>query len=522
MDTVKEIQCQQCGAISSVPLGGLNRLPCNYVAKRRVKEALIRLGRDLHSTVWCALCFNDTAAIACCLICNLNLCTFCKEAHSRQRSTSAHDVRYLNDLRTNYQQSEQELTAAVSGGTTSSDHQHNSSMMSRSGGRTMKCSIHPTHDLKLFCVTCLQVACSNCTILLHRGHKCEPIVKAAKVYGKIVRTSLDRTRPLIDYAGDAIAKLNGHARRVNQRADCVQSDVDRFLGEYVAALDVHQRTLHTQIGRAREAKLQTIREQQADLQRRCADARTAIQFSDDLLEAAGNNGAEVLPFVGVLLKRFEQCQRARAHFDPQLNEQSLAFRAEIRAPTTQEQHNIPLFGIITTQTAEPKLCTVAAEGLQQLRIHRKAEVVMTARDVEDKALCHGGLQVDVVVKYRDASQRSVAVKVADRRDGTYVMAFVPDAAGAMVMSVQVLGRPVRGSPFAMCARTLRPHSGVFHCCAFCSSRGAKTATCACGSLMPGGYRGCGHGHEGHPGRRHWSCCASDLETSECSATNAFR
>lgn len=505
-----------------MPLGGLNRLPSNYVIKRRVKEALHRLGGDLHTTVWCALCCNDTLAIACCLICNQNLCTFCKEAHGRQRSTAPHDVRYLNDLRANYQQQEQETAAAMAGGWTASTMVGlgRRGTAASAANRTPKCAVHPTHDLKLFCVQCCQVACSNCTVLLHRNHRCEPIFKAAKVYVKMVRTALDRTRPLTDYATEAIAKLASHTKRVNRRADAVQSDVERFLGEYLAALDVHRSTLLKQIGRAREAKLQTIREQQADLVQRCADAGAAVQFADELL-LPDSTDAEILAFAGVLMQRFEQCQRSRAFLEPQLCD-SLAFRPEIRAPATTEQHNIPLFGIITTQTAMPKLCTVAADGLQQLRVHRKCEVVMQSRDVEDRPLCHGGLHVEVLVKYRDATQRQLPVQVADRRDGTYVLAFVPDAAGAMVMSVQLLGKPVKGSPFAMCARTLRPHSGIFHCCTFCSSRASKgAAACACGSQMPG-YRGCGHGHDGHPGRRHWSCCASDLETSECSATNAFR
>ncbi|KAF4525657.1 hypothetical protein B566_EDAN001257 [Ephemera danica] len=71
-------------------------------------------------------------------------------------------------------------------------------------------------------------------------------------------------------------------------------------------------------------------------------------------------------------------------------------------------------------------------------------------------------------------------------------------------------------------RPLRPHSGIFHCCTFCSSNGNKEISCGCGGKMPelmmavpGGYRGCGHGHTGHPGRRHWSCCGSVLESSEC-------
>lgn len=34
----------------------------------------------------------------------------------------------------------------------------------------------------------------------------------------------------------------------------------------------------------------------------------------------------------------------------------------------------------------------------------------------------------------------------------------------------------------------------------------------------GGYLGCGHGHKGHPGRPHWSCCGKFTEKSECTWT----
>ncbi|XP_015590876.1 tripartite motif-containing protein 45 isoform X2 [Cephus cinctus] len=59
------------------------------------------------------------------------------------------------------------------------------------------------------------------------------------------------------------------------------------------------------------------------------------------------------------------------------------------------------------------------------------------------------------------------------------------------------------------------HTGVYHCCTFCSSGGRKEATCACGGRMPGGYKGCGHGHPGHPGANHWSCCGSTQWQSCC-------
>ena len=61
----------------------------------------------------------------------------------------------------------------------------------------------------------------------------------------------------------------------------------------------------------------------------------------------------------------------------------------------------------------------------------------------------------------------------------------------------------------------KKHGGKFHCCTWCSTGGKKNETCGCGSRMPGGYSGCGHGHPGHPGCKHWSCCGSTVENSDC-------
>nr|CAD7264667.1 unnamed protein product [Timema shepardi] len=159
-------------------------------------------------------------------------------------------------------------------------------------------------------------------------------------------------------------------------------------------------------------------------------------------------------------------------------------------------------------------------GLQNCRQHRKSEVVLLTRDADNQPLCHGGEKVTAELRYRDVSRRQLPVHVLDRRDGSYLVWFVPDTPGNLSLSVSVNGHFVKGSPFHVCVRTLRPHRGTFHCCSFCSSGGSKEATCGCGGSMPGGYKGCGHGHSGHPGRRHWSCCGNLLENSECGRCNS--
>lgn len=151
--------------------------------------------------------------------------------------------------------------------------------------------------------------------------------------------------------------------------------------------------------------------------------------------------------------------------------------------------------------------------MDNLRVRRKTEIILETRDVSDNKLSHGGLSVEAELLYRDASimYRPLSVFIQDLRDGTYRIAFTPDTPGKFALNLTIDGQHIKNSPFPVTVRQIRPHRGVYHCCNFCSG---ALGSCGCGGIMPGRI-GCGHGHDGHPGRRHWSCCGNVLENSEC-------
>lgn len=136
-----------------------------------------------------------------------------------------------------------------------------------------------------------------------------------------------------------------------------------------------------------------------------------------------------------------------------------------------------------------------------LRVHKRAELLLQTRDDQEREMCHGCANVEVNVFYRDVTFKTLAVNVSDKRDGTYIISFIPDTAGLIQVSIMVNGKPIKNSPFTVRARNLKPHSGIFHCCSFCSSNGKKV--CACNGVMEiDGVRKegvCGHGHDFWPG-----------------------
>lgn len=129
----------------------------------------------------------------------MNLCDICHEAHLRQRWTSKHELIGHVDGRNRLIKNEKLDSNLI-----------------------IKCFIHPAQDLKLYCTSCDQVACHNCTILLHKGHKFESIEKASQYIIKSFQESFERNRKYSEFVNGSITKLDGSISKINAKADVVQ------------------------------------------------------------------------------------------------------------------------------------------------------------------------------------------------------------------------------------------------------------------------------------------------------------
>lgn len=76
-------------------------------------------------------------------------------------------------------------------------------------------------------------------------------------------------------------------------------------------------------------------------------------------------------------------------------------------------------------------------------MNKRVELVLIARDRDNKQLCHGGLTLQVELKYADFAGRPLDHQATDKRDGSYQIVFTPDAAGTIRLSVCIAGKPIR-------------------------------------------------------------------------------
>ncbi|KAG5892126.1 hypothetical protein JTB14_032348 [Gonioctena quinquepunctata] len=448
----KGIRCPSCGLRTEVPPDGIASFPPNYPLQHKIVLAAMN---SSATHLLCDLCSSDISAIARCMDCAISFCGQCEEIHLRQKSFAEHQVLSLEEAR------ERGITKVR---------------------KQIMCMSHPELELTIFCSSCYQVICRDCIATSHRDHVCEPVSRAAKIHFAKLRQAADRAKAVVEESAFAAGKLSATSKKLEAQCCRVQTEVEKFIEEYMRSVEEHKMRLLEQIKQVREDKLHSISEEHQKLQQRIKDARDIAYFLEDLL----NDGSEVeiLSFLNPVISKIEKCNNLEKHQDLKVSGSLQFLREEaVKCPINL----FTVYGALTTQNVSPGHCQLNVEGLQSLRVGKRVEVTLETRDVDDSPIERGGEEIICEIRHRDAGvSRSLAVRVKDRRDGTYGVSFVPDVAGKLFLSISIRGQPINGSPFTFTVRTIRQHTGTFHCCTFCSSGGSKEATCSCEGKMPGG------------------------------------
>lgn len=471
------ILCPVCDSQVDLPMGGVKDLTIDHLAVNDVMlESLHGEGQGLV----CDLC-SEREVEKWCQTCKANLCHFCCQAHRRQKKTTCHIMVDLKDLK-GYSRV----------------------------GKPIPCPDHPAEELRLFCELCDQPVCRDCVVGEHREHPYDFTSNVIHKHGDTMRQLLRDTQPHVQALEEALVQIQGVSSSLREHVEAVATDIWTFSEGYIKAIEEHRDRLLKQLEGIRAQKESSLQLQKAQLEQLLADLRTGVEFTEHLLTSGSD--LEILITKGMVMERLTKLNKVEYSAHPGVNSK-ISFSPHEKAGQCR---GYEVYGAISTKEVDPTKCVLEGEDLHRAREKQTASFTLLCKDTAGQIMGRGGDNIQVTVTPKDKKDSPVTTVVQDNKDGTYFVSYTPKEPGLYTVLVCVKEQHVKGSPFTVNVRRRhRLHSGVFHCCSFCSSGGQKTARCACGGTIPGGYLGCGHGHKGHPGRPHWSCCGKFAEKSEC-------
>lgn len=89
--------------------------------------------------------------------------------------------------------------------------------------------------------------CQYCASATHKDHSCETASKAAKSFVTDLRLAVDKAKLAAENSAVMLARLQAASKRVEMKCSQVHTDVERFMVEYIKAIDQHRRNLYEQV-----------------------------------------------------------------------------------------------------------------------------------------------------------------------------------------------------------------------------------------------------------------------------------
>ena len=367
------------------------------------------------NSVTCEQCDSGDSAGSRCMNCRVFMCKFCETAHRRMNTFKGHQILSLAEVQ---------------------------KLGPKALVKPAFCGKHAGEALKLFCETCQETICRDCTIIDHREHKYNFIADVSERERKSVQPILRETKTKERAVEGGLIAVKAREFRIKDRVAEVNKEVDVFFDEQVKALENMRRKLKSEVEDQGKVKLNELGSQREALTLSLAQLKSGVEFAERAL--AEGNDTELLTMKQPLVERLSQlnalqyqCKPCKSdYFALQMNKTVLDIGKMVtllHEPVDPTKYVLSMVG--------------GEEGiLYQTLAGQPVDFSLVIKDepAGSKPLASRIVRASVTHS-RDANlHQELPVEFLDGR--SYSFSYVPDTEGVCTLSVTVEEVNVCGSP----------------------------------------------------------------------------
>ena len=230
------LSCPTCRTPTELPEAGVAGFPVAFLINNlsEVYSLLKKVSGDQH--VSCDNC-KKSDATGYCKQCTKFLCVECLSVHNKWAPCIDHVVISLDEVtRTAFQ------------------------LPSINPEVTMNCSSHD-QPLKIYCETCDELICSDCTVRIHKGHEYDLVNDTYDKHRQAIESSLEPVREQIVVVTEAIATLTQREEEITHQGETVKEEIHFMIKQIIDHLLQSERKLTEDVDLALRHKLSMLSQQ---------------------------------------------------------------------------------------------------------------------------------------------------------------------------------------------------------------------------------------------------------------------
>ena len=366
----------------------------------------------------CELCNSGDAGVSRCTNCSVFMCEFCVTAHKRIITFKGHKILSLEEVK---------------------------AVGTEALVKPAFCEKHNGETLKLFCQTCQETICRDCTIVDHREHMYDFIADVAVKERDVVQSVLQQTKVKQRAIAEGLRAVQTKKNCVEKKVAEVNKQVDCFFDEQVKALEYYRANLKHEATMQGEQKVKHLESQAETLSLLLAQLMSSIEFADRAI--ADGDDVKLLSLKKQLIQRLSQLNSSQNQLEPCKD-------YYVKLQVHQAVWDIGEMASLCYSLFDSQKCTVSVVGgeegvMYQTLAGQSVDFVLLIKDDKGIGATAGGHRVkaQVVFNSETVQEEKEILAVQDNHDGSYSFSYCPKGVGLATLSVAVEGQSVHGSPF---------------------------------------------------------------------------
>ena len=353
------LRCPTCRRLVPIAPGSdVSSFPAAFYIHHlfEIKSALVKVKEP--QTVKCQKCTKSTK-IACsyCRDCGEFICEACTRIHEEWDSFKTHEVIPL----VGFEDKVKELKTLRK--------------------VTLNCSLHPGKELELYCETCMELICHNCTVKKHKDHQYDLVDEVFEDKKDKLCASLKPIENRIDKIRKVVQGIDGRSEEIDKQLAAIKMEIEQKVSQLLEILQAQKNDLMRKLQQLHQEKQKNLTQQKYDLQAAESELVRCVLFVSESLKTESKG--EVLKVMKVVTKQIEVIGGKDGSTDTSLlpcEPANMKFKASAGVETACKS-----FGIVCSEIACPSKCYATGSGLEVAVLGEKMTIVFHSINDEGNA-----------------------------------------------------------------------------------------------------------------------------------------
>ena len=306
------------------------------------------------------------------------------------------------------------------------------------------CPQHHNRELELYCETCDELICFQCTIQQHNGHKYNLIGEVFEKHKQEIMTSLNPVEQQLTLAKKSLEMMDVRSREITDQQTALQTQIHKSSQQLHEIIDLREKELTNHLNFITEEKLSILASQREQIKTTLAQLNSCLDMVKENLRP-GSQGM-VLRMKTTLL---EQVKDLTSSFHPDIlkpnTEADMTFSSSHTAAEECHAH-----GLVSAPTVP--VCHALSGVPHVMTVGEKSTTLIQVNTYEGKPLDKlvQSLECELV---SELTGTRASCSVERKGQSQYEVSYQSTIKGRHQLHIKVMGKHIRASPYSVAVKS---------------------------------------------------------------------